>query len=74
MHSPNATWETSLVIPETAKPIDQQTLDALLRIEELLKYFLVLLPAQEPTKEPEDRGNYEDRHTPDTTKPRGKRK
>lgn len=40
MHSPHATWETSLVIPETAKPIDQQTLDALLRIEELLTQLL----------------------------------
>jgi hypothetical protein len=37
MHSPDATWETTLVIPETAKPIDVQTLDALLRIEELLQ-------------------------------------
>jgi hypothetical protein len=36
MHSPDATWETTLVIPETAKPIDVQTLDALLRIEEQL--------------------------------------
>jgi hypothetical protein len=36
MHSPDATWETGLVIPETSKPIDVQTLDALLRIEELL--------------------------------------
>lgn len=40
MHSPNATWETSLVIPETAKPIDQQTLDALLRIEVLMEQLL----------------------------------
>jgi hypothetical protein len=36
MHSPDATWETGLVIPETSKPIDVQTLDALLRIEEQL--------------------------------------
>jgi hypothetical protein len=36
MHSPDATWETGLVIPETSKPIDVQTLDVLLRIEELL--------------------------------------
>jgi hypothetical protein len=40
MHSPDATWETTLVIPETAKPIDVQTLDALLRIEELLTNIL----------------------------------
>jgi hypothetical protein len=36
MHSPDATWETGLVIPETSKPIDVQTLDVLLRIEEQL--------------------------------------
>jgi hypothetical protein len=36
MHSPDATWETGLVIPEPSKPIDVQTLDVLLRIEELL--------------------------------------
>lgn len=40
MHSPHATWETSLVIPETVKTVDQQTLDALLRIEELLTQLL----------------------------------
>lgn len=40
MHSPDATWETGLVIPETAKPIDVQTLDALLRIEALLTELL----------------------------------
>jgi hypothetical protein len=36
MHSPHATWETGLVIPEQTKPIDVQTLDVLLRIEALL--------------------------------------
>jgi hypothetical protein len=40
MHSPDATWETGLVIPETSKPIDVQTLDALLRIEVLLEQLL----------------------------------
>lgn len=35
-HNPEATWETTLVIPEATKPIDVQTLDALLRIEDLL--------------------------------------
>jgi hypothetical protein len=40
MHSPDATWETGLVIPETTKPIDVQTLDALLRIEVLLEELL----------------------------------
>jgi hypothetical protein len=40
MHSDNATWETTLVIPETAKPIDVQMLDAFLRIEALLVQLL----------------------------------
>jgi hypothetical protein len=40
MHSPDATWETTLVIPETAKPIDVQTLDALLRIEAQLERLI----------------------------------
>lgn len=61
-------------VPYHERRLEQQMLDALMRIEELLKAFLVLLPVEEPTKEPEDRGNYEDRHTPDTTKPKGKRK
>jgi hypothetical protein len=41
MHSPDATWETTLVIPETAKPIDVQTLDALLRVEKTLEALRV---------------------------------
>jgi hypothetical protein len=36
MHSPHATWETGLVIPEAVKSVEEQTLDALLRIEALL--------------------------------------
>jgi citrate lyase beta subunit len=40
MKAEHATWETGLVIPETAKPVDVQTLDALLRIEELLTRIL----------------------------------
>jgi hypothetical protein len=41
MHSDNATWETTLVIPETARPIDVQTLDALLRVEKTLEALRV---------------------------------
>jgi hypothetical protein len=37
MKAEHATWETGLVIPESTKPIPEQTLDALLRIEELLQ-------------------------------------
>jgi hypothetical protein len=40
MHSPHATWETTLVIPETTKPIDVQMLDALLRIEAQLERLI----------------------------------
>jgi hypothetical protein len=41
MHSDDATWETTLVIPETARPIDVQTLDALLRVEKTLEALRV---------------------------------
>lgn len=40
MHSPHATWETGLVIPEATKTVEERTLDALLRIEELLTRIL----------------------------------
>jgi hypothetical protein len=40
MHSPHATWETGLVIPEATKTVEERTLDALLRIEELLVQLL----------------------------------
>jgi hypothetical protein len=40
--------------PYHERRLEQQQLDALLRIEELLKAFLVLLPVQEPAKEPEE--------------------
>jgi glyoxylase-like metal-dependent hydrolase (beta-lactamase superfamily II) len=36
MHSPHATWETGLVIPEATKTTEEQMLAALLRIEKLL--------------------------------------
>jgi hypothetical protein len=48
--------------PYHERRLEQQQLDALLRIEELIKDFLVLLPVQEPQKEPE------------AEKPKGKRK
>jgi hypothetical protein len=48
--------------PYHERRLEQQMLDALMRIEELLKAFLVLLPVEEPTKEPE------------AEKPKGKRK
>ena len=35
MHSPHATWETGLVIPETAKTVEEQMLASFLRIEAL---------------------------------------
>jgi hypothetical protein len=41
MHSPHATWETGLVIPETSKPVDVQMLDTLLRIEKTLEMLRV---------------------------------
>jgi hypothetical protein len=43
--------------PYHERRLEQQQLDALLRIEELLKEFLVLLPviAPAPEKEPEER-------------------
>jgi hypothetical protein len=34
-HNPDATWETTLVIPEASSPSRSSTLDALLRIEGL---------------------------------------
>jgi hypothetical protein len=40
MHSPHATWETGLVIPEATKTTEEQMLAALLRIEELLTRIL----------------------------------
>lgn len=40
MHSNHATWETTLVIPETAKSVEEKTLDTLLRIETLLEQLL----------------------------------
>lgn len=46
--------------PYHVRSVDAQILDALLRIEEMLKAFLVLLPVQDA------RGNYEDRVTPET--------
>jgi hypothetical protein len=48
--------------PYHERRLEQQMLDALLRIEELLTAFLVLLPVQEPAKEPE------------AEKPKGKRR
>jgi hypothetical protein len=35
-HNPDATWETTLVIPEAVKSVEERTLEVLLRIEELL--------------------------------------
>lgn len=80
-HNPDATWETTLVIPETSKPIDVQTLDALLRIEELLLKLLGdrepsevtgelsdLLSAIEPAETPFSKG------ITDPKPPKGKRK
>jgi hypothetical protein len=40
MHSPHATWETGLVIPEATKTTEEQMLAALLRIEDLLGMLL----------------------------------
>jgi phosphoenolpyruvate-protein kinase (PTS system EI component) len=40
--------------PYHERRLEQQQLDALLRIEELLKAFLVLLPVQEEADEPEE--------------------
>jgi hypothetical protein len=40
MKADHATWETELVIPETAKPIDVQMLEAFLRVEALLEKLL----------------------------------
>jgi hypothetical protein len=40
MHSNHATWETTLVIPEATKTVEEQTLDAVLRIEVLLEQLL----------------------------------
>jgi hypothetical protein len=53
MHSPHATWETGLVIPETSKPIDVQTLDVLLRIEEQLFVIGKALTARTVSTGPE---------------------
>jgi hypothetical protein len=41
MHSDHhPTWETTLVIPETSKTVEERTLDAVLRIEVLLEQLL----------------------------------
>lgn len=39
-HNPDATWETTLVIPEAVKSVEEQLLDALLRIEALLQAII----------------------------------
>lgn len=53
------------------RSIDTQTLDALLRIEELLEKLIqvaAIVPQITVEETVAERGNYEDRHTPVTSK------
>jgi hypothetical protein len=71
MHSPHATWETGLVIPEQTKPIDVQMLDAFLRIEALLEKLLgrpEFIPVSQET------ADMVDEIIEDTTAPKAKGK
>jgi hypothetical protein len=40
MKADHATWETGLVIPEATKTVEEQMLDAFLRVEALLEKVL----------------------------------
>jgi hypothetical protein len=82
MKADHATWETGLVIPEASKPIPEQTLDAMLRIEVLLSSVLAALrhsvKQEDPSfgspvrtdKEPVDLAEYNETTAP---KAKGKR-
>jgi hypothetical protein len=73
MKAEHATWETGLVIPESTKPIPEQTLDALLRIEELLTK-LVRAKGLEALAEFDSEELQEIQQVRETTKPpKGKR-
>jgi hypothetical protein len=73
MHSPHATWETGLVIPEATKTVEEQMLAALLRIEELLQTLVAQTAPAVITAEPEL--DFDDEmNVIGTKKPKAKRK
>jgi hypothetical protein len=73
MHSNHATWETTLVIPEATKTVEEQTLDALLRIEVLLQTLVAQTAPAVSTAEPEL--DFDDEmNVIGTKKPKAKRK